>query len=303
MFFSSVALLFLLQAQATAEKRLAPPVVRLWSGKAPRETREPAPTRDITKPGEGKVAGKSVFRLTPVVDPQVTVFLPPAEKATGAAVVICPGGGRHILAWDLEGSEVAEWLNTLGIAGVVLSYRVPAPAGETPWQNAVTDAQRAISLTRSRAKEWNLNPDKVAILGFSAGGEVATLTSLATARGYPASDMVDEQSCVPSAALLIYPAYLVDAKTQALLPHVKVHAKTPPTFLVHAMNDPVTPDSSLLMAQALRRAKVPFELHLFARGGHGYGLRATAEPVTGWPALAGPWLLGTLVKPTGKPSP
>lgn len=270
-----------------------PVEVRLWEGKAPRETREPAEPKDISKPNEGKVAGKPVIRLAPVVEPTVTVYLPPEEKATGAAVVICPGGGRQILAWDLEGTEVAEWLNSIGVAGIVLKYRVPAPAGEQPWQNAVGDAQRALSLARAKAGEWRINPDKIGILGFSAGGEVAALTSLATERMYPAADAVDKEPCVPNAALLIYPAYLVDKERKNLLPHVKPHAKAPPTFFVHAMDDPVVPESSALLALALRREKVPVEAHLFASGGHGYGLRPTAKPVTGWPKLAGPWLSQT----------
>lgn len=268
----------------------APREVRLWEGKAPRETREAAEPRDQSKPNEGKVAGKPVIRLAPVVDPAVTVYLPPADKATGGAVVICPGGGRRILAWDLEGTEVAEWLNSIGIAGIVLKYRVPAPAGDTPWRNAVADAQRAVSLTRANAKAWNIQPNKVGILGFSAGGEVAALTSLATERQYPAADAVDQEGCVPDAALLIYPAYLVNKERDSLLPHVKPHAKAPATFFVHAMDDPVVPESSMLLALALRREKVPVESHLFATGGHGYGLRPTDSPVTGWPKLAGTWL-------------
>ena len=264
--------------------------IPLWEGKAPSETREAAEPKDQSKPKDGRVAGKSVIRLAPVVTPTVAVFLPPADKATGGAVVICPGGGRQILAWDLEGTEVAEWLNTLGIAGIVLKYRVPAPKGEMPWQNAVGDAQRAISLARANAKAWQINPNKIGILGFSAGGEVAALTSLATERAYAAADAIDQESCAPNAALLIYPAYLVNTSRDKLLGHVKVHAKAPATFFVHAMDDPVVPESSMLLALALRREKVPVEAHLFASGGHGYGLRATDSPVTGWPKLAGAWL-------------
>ncbi len=282
----------------------SPAEVRLWEGKAPREIREAAEPKDQSKPNEGKVAGKPVIRLAPVVDPTVTVYLPPADKATGGAVVICPGGGRRILAWDLEGTEVAEWLNSIGIAGIVLKYRVPAPAGEMPWQNALADAQRAISLTRANAKAWNIQPNKVGILGFSAGGEVAALTSLATARQYPAADAVDSEPCVPDAALLIYPAYLVNKERDSLLPHVKPHAKAPATFFVHAMDDPVVPESSMLLALALRREKVPVESHLFATGGHGYGLRQTDSPVTGWPKLAGTWLTRRFASaPAGKAAP
>lgn len=281
-----------------------PLVVDLWPGKPPGDTATLPPEADTTKPTDGQVAGKRVMRIGNVATPQLHIYQPAPDKATGAAVVICPGGGHHILAWDLEGTEVAEWLNTLGVTGIVLKYRVPARDKDRRWFAAVQDAQRAVSLVRSRATEWKLDPKRLGVCGFSAGGETAGRAALAQERFYDRVDVVDDQSHRPDFAMLIYPAYFVEKDEKGKdLPRLRsdltVTEKAPPMFLVHAFNDPVTPQSSLLLASRLKEVGVPAEVHIYPTGGHGYGLRHTSEAVTQWNLRAGQWLAeqGLLKKP------
>ena len=268
-----------------------PPVsatIPLWTGKPPGDTKTLEPERDTSGPNGRNVAGKPVIRLGNVSTPALVVYKP--EKPNGASVVICPGGGHQILAWDLEGTEVAEWLNRLGVTAFVLKYRVPFRDPAMRYRAAVQDAQRAISLIRSRAGEWNLDTKRIGILGFSAGGETATLATLLNDRLYEATDAADKQPYRADFAVLVYPAYLANKEGTALQPHVTLPKDCPPFLLIHAADDPVTSDSSLLLFQALKRAKVPAELHIFASGGHGYGLRPAEAAVTRWPKLAEDWL-------------
>lgn len=275
--------------------RAEPTVVDLWPGSPPGDTTTLPPEADTTKPTDRPVAGKRVMRIGNVSTPQLHVFRPAPEKDTGAAVVICPGGGHHILAWDLEGTEVAEWLNGLGVTGIVLKYRVPARDKDRRWFAAVQDTQRAISVVRARAAEWKIDPHRLGVCGFSAGGETAGRTALAQKRFYDRVDAADEQACRPDFAMLVYPAYFVEKDDKGKdLPRLRgdltVNKDAPPMFLVHAFNDPVTPQSSLLLASALKEAGVPAEVHIFPTGGHGYGLRPTEEAVSRWNIRAGEWL-------------
>ena len=267
-----------------------PVVLNIWPSDAPGETKQLPAEADTSNADSRQVAGKSVVRLGNVSTPQIHVYRPPAEKANGTSVVICPGGGHHILAWDLEGIEVAEWLNTLGVTGIVLKYRVPAREKDNRYRAAVQDAQRAVSLVRSKAKEWQLDTDRIGICGFSAGGETAGLTSLFADRTYENVDAVDDLSMLPNFAMLIYPAYLVPRDGTELRKDVVVTKRSPPMFFVHAWDDPVTPLTTLELAAALKRSGVSAEVHLYAKGGHGYGLRPTEMPITGWPDHAAAWL-------------
>jgi acetyl esterase/lipase len=247
--------------------------------------------KDLTKDTDRPVAGRRIIKLGNVSTPQIAVFKPEKAKDTGASVVICPGGGHHILAYDLEGTEVADWLNSIGVTGIVLKYRVPARNKDKRWLAATQDAQRAMSLVRSKAGQWNLDPKRIGILGFSAGGEVAGLTSLLLdQKQYEAIDEIDQTSGRPDFGLLIYPAYLTNKEQTKLRDGITVTKEAPRMFLVHAYNDGVTPMTSILLAAELKRVGVPAELHLYATGGHGYGLRPTDEPCTGWPKLAEQWL-------------
>lgn len=273
---------------------------QIWLGRLPGDPADLdlPPEGDTSGPTGRLVAGRPVIRLGNVIRPQVEVFHPPGGAVGRGAAVICPGGGYHILAYDLEGTEVAAWLNSLGMTAVVLKYRVPARAGEERWRAAVIDAQRAMSWTRQQAAEWGVDPQKVGILGFSAGGHAAALVSSGLERQYEELDGVDQVSCRPDFSLLIYPGYLVEGGE--LSPQLRESSQFPPTFLVHTHDDPVTPLSSLTFAAHLHKLAVPVELHLYQAGGHGYGLRATDMPVTGWPRAAAEWLKG-LSKAAGSP--
>jgi acetyl esterase/lipase len=275
----------LLAAQVWAAESSNP--IPLWPGRAPGETNTVSTERDMTKPGEGLVAGKPVIRLGNVSQPSITIYRPAPEKDTGAAVVICPGGGYSILAWDLEGTEVCDWLNSIGVTGVLLKYRVPKRE-----QGPLQDVQRAVGLVRHRAKEFGVNPWRIGVLGFSAGGNLAAeVCANFSERAYPAVDAADAVSCRPDFQILIYPAYLVPKdEPWKINPSVAVTTNTPPAFIVMAADDPVRLENALGYTLALKQAKVPVELHVYPTGGHGYGLRRTQESVTAWSDRAADWM-------------
>ncbi|MFO0910394.1 MAG: alpha/beta hydrolase [Isosphaeraceae bacterium] len=223
-------------------------------------------------------------RLSPVEGAQH-----PCRRNRGA------GGGYNILAMDLEGREVAEWLNSIGVTAVVLKYRVPRRPDTSktdPPAVALMDAQRAVSLVRSKAKEWEIDPDRIGILGFSAGGHLAAWTAThGDRRSYEESDAVDRASCRPDFAVLVYPAYLQKKDDpDTLSPEIRVSSQTPPTFLAHADNDPINPENSALFFLAMKRANVPVELHIYKSGGHGFGLRPEGTPCSTWPQRCEEWL-------------
>ncbi|MDB6171856.1 MAG: Xylanase [Chthoniobacteraceae bacterium] len=272
----------------------------LWTGDVPGEKGDIGEEIDTTKPTEGTVAGKRVIRLGNVSKPTVTIYPAPHDKDTGTAVLVCPGGGYNILAMDLEGTEVCEWLNSIGVTGVLLKYRVPARKGGERYAAPLQDVQRALGLVRSRAKEWNITADRIGVLGFSAGGHLAAaLSNNYEERSYSPLDEADKVSCRPDFAVLIYPAYLTRKEEgDAISPELKITAKTPPTFLVQTEDDGVRVENSLYYYLALKKAKVSAELHAYPMGGHGYGLRATDKAVTKWPVAAQEWMRGLgLLKP------
>lgn len=267
-----------------------PQVLDLWPDQPPGETKQLPPEADQTKADDALIAGRRIIKLGNVSRPQLAVYQPPPEKNNHAAVIICPGGGHHILAYDLEGTEIAEWLNSIGITGIVLKYRVPFRDPDKRWLAAVQDAQRGVSLVRSKAAQWNIDPQKIGICGFSAGGQAAALTSIFADRQYKATDEVDRLSTRPNFAMLIYTGGLTDRENDRLHEYVKVPSDAPPMFFVHAFDDRASVQNSLLLASELKKAGGSAELHIFATGGHGYGLRRTDEPVTRWPDLAADWL-------------
>lgn len=283
--------LLLLPAAALAAEPL---VLDVWPGPPPGETKTLAPEADQTKETDILIGGRRIIKLGNVSVPQLAVYRPAKDKDTGAAVVICPGGGFNILAYDLEGTEVAAWLNSLGVTGIVLKYRVPARDPAKRWLAAVQDAQRAMGLVRSRAAEWGIDPRRIGILGFSAGGAAAGLTALAgDRRAYPEIDAADAVPFRPDFALLVYPAYFVErGQTELRIPAGFAVTKTvPPVFFVHAFDDGVPVQNSLLLAAELKRAGGSAEVHVYDTGGHGYGLRPVAGlPVTSWPQRAAEWL-------------
>ena len=279
-------------AQAASEP------IPLWPGAPPGDTGGLPPEADMTNPTDNAVSGKPVIRLGNVSVPTITVFPAPAEKATGTAVMVCPGGGYRILAMDLEGTEVCEWLNSIGVTAVLLKYRVPAREGQPKHGPALQDAQRAMGVIRQRAGEWGIDPMRVGCLGFSAGGHLcAALSASAAARTYEAVDDADKQSCRPDFMALIYAAYLTQKdKGDEVNPETAVSKTTPPTFIAMTEDDPVRAETGLFYYLALKKAGIPAELHLYPMGGHGYGLRRTPFNISTWPQRVEGWLrtLGVL---------
>jgi len=264
--------------------------LRLWPGDAPGESAPGPEERDTTKPTDNQVAGKPVIRLGNVSQPTILIQRPPKGKETGTAVVIAPGGAYNILAWDLEGTEVCDWLNSIGVTAVLLKYRVPKRNGMPKHAAALQDAQRAVSLVRSRAQEFGIDPARIGVLGFSAGGHLSATVSTTAERTYPGVDDADKVALRPNFAVLVYPAYLtVKDEGDKVAPELHV-TNAPPTFIAITADDPVRMENALNYAIALKQAKVPVELHLYPTGGHGYGLRKTKEPVTSWPERAAEWM-------------
>ena len=263
----------------------------LWPKAAPGEKGDIGAEVDTTKPDQDK-PGKRVIRLGNVTVPTLTVFKPAAAKDTGAAVIVFPGGGYNILAWDLEGTELCKWFNSFGVTGILAKYRVPvqpkSPRGAAPLQ----DAQRAIRLARTHAAEWHIDAARIGVMGFSAGGHLAALLSNNYGEpAYEAVDAADHANARPDFTMLIYPAYLTgDKEMTTLAPELPVSAQTPPTFLVQAEDDPIPVEGALVYYRALKHAKVPAEMHLYSYGGHGYGLRSDVAPLNAWPKRAEEWM-------------
>ena len=269
-----------------------PEPIRLWPKEAPGEKGDIGAEADTTKPTDGLVGGKRLMRIGNVATPTMSIFSPPKDKDTGAAVVICPGGAYNILAWDLEGTEVCDWLNSIGVTGVVVKYRVPRREGLEKHTAPLQDAQRALGLVRSRAKELGLDPQRIGVLGFSAGGHLAAALSTGfDTRTYESLDDADKTSCRPDFTILIYPAYLtLKDGGDKLAPEINVTANTPPAFIAMTQDDPVHVENAYSYSLALKNAQVPCELHLYPDGGHGYGLRPGTHAVTTWPARAAEWM-------------
>jgi acetyl esterase/lipase len=278
---------------AAAALAAAPQPIPLWPGQVPGETATIPPEADQSKPTDRPIAGRPIIKLGNVSTPTLTIYSPPPARNTGAAVIVCPGGGYNILALDLEGTEVCEWLNTIGVTGVLLKYRVPRRAGTERHGPPLQDAQRALGLVRARAAELGLDPQRIGVLGFSAGGHLAAVLSNQHAtRTYAAIDAADALSCRPDFSILIYPAYLtIKERNEALAPELPVSAaNTPPTFIAMTEDDSVRVETGLFYYLALKNAKVPAELHLYPTGGHGYGLRRSAHDVTTWPDRVHDWM-------------
>jgi acetyl esterase/lipase len=272
--------------------------IPIWPGAAP--GLKPVSGPETVTTSKKLIGGLPVTAVTNVTRPTMTVYAPNG-KNTGAAVVVIPGGGFQILAIDLEGTDVCEWLTAKGMTCIVLKYRVPGIP--YVWQcdcrphnfelsvPSLQDVQRTMRLVRFHAADWHIDPHKIGVLGFSAGGFlVAEISTNFDRNLYPPVDAADKESARPDFAMPIYPGHLAtdDGKFN---PNVPVSGKTPPTFLVQAEDDYVDGvNQSLVYYTALAKAKVPAEMHLYAHGGHAFGLRPTKFPITGWPALAEAWL-------------
>ena len=255
----------------------APVMLRVWPvGQMPGVG---AATPEMETPTKGD----GVIRLTNVSEPLLTVFRSPLATAPSPAVIICPGGGYQILAINKEGTEIATWLNSLGITGIVLKYRVPNNR-----DGALQDIQRAVRLVRARQKEWNIDPARVGIMGFSAGGNLcARLSTTHGTNSYPALDDVDRQDDHPDFVVMVYPAYL--GEKGQLAHNLTISGKVPPSFIAHSEDDKNFVSGSKLYVEALTAAKVPHEFALYPTGGHGYGLRSAKE-AKDWPDRCATWL-------------
>ncbi len=275
-----------------------PMVVELWPDKVPDETGDIGAEKVLLSP---KLDRKQVEvteptrMVTNVSRPTITVYRPAKDKDTGTAMVICPGGGYWNLYWQLEGEEVAAWLNSMGVTGVVLKYRVPRrpdePKGE-PARRPLQDAQRAVSLVRSKAKEWGVAPDRIGMVGFSAGGHLAIATATSfDKRSYQPVDDIDEVSCRPDFAVAVYSGYLKDKDRDELAPGLHVPKGTPPVFLAHGGADLISdPENSVVMYLALKQAGVPAELHVYAGAAHDFGVRPSDRPCSTWTRSCADWM-------------
>ena len=304
---SSLAIITLLSVSLFAQKAAWEPArghvrLNLWPHGAPGAAPSSAPEVDTTTATDKLVAGKPVLRLGNVSVPTLTVYSPKG-KNTGAAIVVFPGGSYHILALDLEGTEVCDWLNSVGITCVLVKYRVPNSGPYPKSAAALQDGQRAVGIVRSHAVEWHVDPDRIGVLGFSAGAHLsAALSTHFDQRLYDPIDDADKTSCRPDFVVVVYPGYLALSE-QNFAPNAEIHVteKTPPTFIVQAEDDPVHVENSTVYFLALKNAKVPAELHLYADGGHGYGLRRTGLPISAWPTLVETWLQTIQMVPAAAP--
>jgi acetyl esterase/lipase len=265
--------------------------INIWPNGAPGAQPNPVPEVDATTAKDNLIAGKPLIRLGNVSTPTLTLYAPSGGN-TGAAVVVFPGGGYKILAIDLEGTEVCDWLNSAGITCVLLKYRVPDSGPYPKSSAALQDAQRALGIVRSHAAEWHIDPHRIGVLGFSAGAHLAAaLSTHFDQRLYDPLDAADQISCRPDFAVIIYPGYLALAEQNfAPNPDIHVSGQTPPSFILQAENDQAHVENSTVYFLALKNAKVPAEMHIYAEGGHGYGLRRTQLPITAWPQLVETWL-------------
>lgn len=273
--------------------------IAIWPKTPPDAQPLSRPETATTRKHDHLVAGKPWTYVERVSKPTMTVYSS-AGKNTGTAIVVFPGGGYRILAIDLEGTEVCDWLTSKGITCVLLKYRVPGenntarsgPYPESPV--ALEDAQRTLGLVRLHASEWHIDPHKVGVLGFSAGGHLsAAISTNYKKRLYPLVDAADKESCRPDFSVVLYPGHMQQhtSNEYQLNPYVPVTEETPPTFLLQAEDDAVDPvQNSLVYYMALKNAGVPVEMHLYAHGGHGFGLRRSQFPITEWPDLVEKWL-------------
>jgi acetyl esterase/lipase len=275
-----------------------PLVIELWPGKAPdevdgigEETVRMSPKLDRKQ----VEVTESTRLITNVTKPTITIYRPAKDKDTGTAMLICPGGGYWNLYWQLEGEEVAEWLNSLGITGIILKYRVPRRPDDIkgePARRPLQDAQRAVSLVRSKAKEWGIASDRIGIVGFSAGGHLAIATATSfEKRTYEAIDAIDQISCRPDFAIPVYSGYLKHKAKDELAPGLSVPKETPPVFLAHGGEDIISdPEHSMVMYRALKRAGVSAELHIYAKSTHDFAVRKVDSPCAAWTQACVVWL-------------
>ena len=269
--------------------------ILLFPNGAPSETQEIMESESLSG---RKVAGDPVLRIRNVSQPTLTFYPAATDNNSGATIIINPGGRYEVLSYNLEGTEICERFNSYGINCVLVKYRVPRRKGLPKHAAPLQDLQRAIAYTRAHSSEWNIDENKIGVIGFSAGAHLAVMASNNfTMLTYPAIDSYDEESVRPDFCILIYPSYL-DRKNFTLAPEIKIDDKAPPTFIVQTQDDHKLLNSSLFYYYALKESKVPVIMHLYPSGGHAYGLRKRGHLVDEWPECVLDWLsdIGMLAK-------
>jgi acetyl esterase/lipase len=273
-----------------------PLVLDLWPGKTPGDVGVKG--EETSRIHQSPLVGPTKL-ITNVSKPTLTVYLPPKDKNTGTAMIICPGGGYWDLYWELEGEEVAAWLNSVGMTGIILKYRCPRRPGDVkgePPLGPQLDAQRAVRMVRSRAAEWGIDPKRIGMVGFSAGGHLALATATNFAKPlYEPIDAIDQVSCRPDFAVMCYSGYLKAKGKDEISPGIQIPADTPPIFLAHASDDKESyggsiAENSAFMYIALKRAGIPTELHVYATGDHDFGVRQNEKLPSSWTKLCVNWL-------------
>ncbi|QDT06142.1 Acetylxylan esterase precursor [Rubripirellula lacrimiformis] len=279
----------LMSTACFADAPAADAVISIWPSDPPAWDAPTEPEADTSGEDGRQVAGERVIRLGNVATPQLHVYRPVGIDS-GTAVVICPGGGYSILAWDLEGTEIAERFSKIGVTALVLKYRVPTRQAETNWLAPVQDVQRSIGLVRSGAID-GVQASRVGVLGFSAGGNASAHAALAKKRHYDAIDGAEDTKFTPDYAVLVYPAWLVkDDNPGQLIDTLEVTPQSPPMFFAHASDDRINAMSSVTMYSELKKHQIPGSLHVFASGGHGFGSRVAGAPTDAWFELCHQWM-------------
>jgi acetyl esterase/lipase len=287
-----------------------PVVVEIWPGKAPEESGDIGKETVHMSPELDRKqveVTESTRLVTNVTRPTLTIYRPAKDKDTGTAILICPGGGYWNLYWQLEGEEVAAWLNSIGVTGIILKYRVPRRPDEVkgePARRPLQDAQRAVRLVRSNAGEWGIKPQQIGMVGFSAGGHLAIATATSfDQRTYEPVDDLDKISCRPDFAIGVYSGYLKAKDKDEIAGGLRIPAGTPPIFLAHGGDDIISPpEHSVLMYLALKKAGVPAELHIYATAAHDFGVRASDHPCSTWTQACTTWLqYQGFLKPSTQP--
>ena len=297
-FASAIFLVTWLSATWPAIGTENPLVVEIWPDKVPDETGNIGAEKVRMSPGLDRKqveVTEPTKLITNVTKPAITIYRPAKDKETGTAILICPGGGYWDLYWQLEGEEVAVWLNSIGVTGIILKYRVPRrpdePKGE-PARRPLQDAQRAVRLVRSKASDWGIHPQRIGMVGFSAGGHLALATATSfDQRTYEPMDDMDKISCRPDFAIPVYSGYLKAKDKDEVAPGLRIPTGTPPIFLVHGGDDIISPpEHSLFMYLALKRAGIPAELHIYANTAHDFGVRKNDQPYSTWTESCAHWL-------------
>jgi acetyl esterase/lipase len=280
-----LAAVVLVAITSTAQE---PVTLKLWPHGAPGTPTTKEPEQPIQRPDDNR---GPVTRITNVTDPTLTVYRP-HNANTGAAIVAFPGGAYRWLSMDIEGSEVCTFFNHAGLTCILVKYRVPQADQHSRYEQPLQDAQRALGIVRLHAKEWNINQNRIGVIGFSAGGQLAAvLSNNFQMRTYPPVDEADQQSCRPNFAVVVYPGYLTSREpTESIAPEVTPTSDTPPTFLFQTEDDSARVENSLIYYAALKNAKVPTEMHIYPVGGHGYGIRPNNPVAQIWPTLVMNWI-------------